>query len=301
MSESAQPGPSTFVVIFNPRAARARAIGRRGIERVLRDCGLEFELVETATDEQAREVARQAADAGFVVVSAGGDGSAHAVVNGVLGSRNADATAGFLPLGTGNDFARLLGRDDPSLHAAAEALARKQLCWVDVGQVNGDEFFLNGLGVGFDAEVVRRRLRQRWRTRSYLPTVARTILSYRPAAYCLSWPEGEVEGPALMVAAMNGPSEGGGFRLAPGARAASGVVDVCWIDPIGLVQFLRYVGAVRRGSHTELSIFRSWPAKRMKVESDSALQYHVDGEYRELAPGGRLEIVVHHRRLQVIT
>lgn len=268
---------------------------------MLRDRGLEFELVETATDEQAREVAREAADAGCVVVSAGGDGSAHAVVNGVLRSGNAGASAGFLPLGTGNDFARLLGRDDWSLPEATEVLARKRVCRVDVGEVNRDEFFLNGLGVGFDAEVVRRRVHQRFRTRSYLPTVARTILSYRPAAYRLSWPEGEVEGPALMVAAMNGPSEGGGFRLAPDARAGSGVVDVCWIDPIGLVQFLRYVGAVRRGTHTELPIFHKWLANRMKVESDSALQYHVDGEYRELAPGEPLEIVVHHRRLQVIT
>jgi diacylglycerol kinase family enzyme len=39
----------------------------------------------------------------------------------------------------------------------------------------------------------------------------------------------------------------------------------------------------------------------LKVESESRLQYHLDGEYRELPPGGSLEIEVQPQRLQMIT
>lgn len=292
---------STLVVIFNRRALAARALRHSGLEEALRERELRFEINDTETVDEARAVAETAAHAGHVVVAAGGDGTAHAVLNGVLGAGRADTVMGHIPLGTGNDLGTALGRVGRGLEQALDALANPDVRAIDVAQVNGEEYFINALGIGFDAEVAHHRASHRFQVPGYFPCVVRTMLYYRPQAYRLTWPGGEWEGPALMTAAMNGRCEGGGFRLAPEARLDDGLLDVYRIDPVSFWQFLRYVWAVRRGTHGRLSVVQRWQTAKLKVESESRLQYHVDGEYRELPPGSALEIELHPRRLQMIT
>lgn len=282
------------MVIFNPRAARGHPAGRRRLEQLLRRAGVAFELLETRTPGETRTAAREAAEAGRTPVGAGGDGTAHEIVNGVLSSARPDAAVAFLPLGTGNDLVRNVGMDPPDLAAAVRALATPRLRRIDVGQVNEEEYFVNGLGIGFDAEVVRRRQGSRPpRWPSYFPTIVRTLLTYRSRCYRVERPGGSViEGPALMVVAMNGPSLGGGFRLAPSAEPDDGRLDVCHVDPLGLLTFVRYVRAVRRGTHVGLPFFRMWRVERLTVTCEEGLSYEMDGEYRERGPGERLEIQV---------
>ncbi len=292
---------STYVVIFNRRALAARALRRSGLEEALRERKLQFEIIETETADEARAAAETAVQAGHVVVAAGGDGTAHVVLNGVLAAGRADAVMGHVPLGTGNDLGAALGRVGRGLEQALDALVDPQVHAIDVAQVNGEEYFINGLGVGFDAEVAHHRASHRFQIPGYFPCVVRTMLYYRPQAYRLTWPDGEWEGPALMAAAMNGRCEGGGFRLAPEARLDDGLLDVYRIDPVSFWQFLRYVWAVRRGTHDRLPMVQRWRTAKLKVESESRLQYHMDGEHRELPPGSSLEIELHPQRLQMIT
>ncbi|NIQ56380.1 MAG: hypothetical protein GWN85_23795 [Gemmatimonadetes bacterium] len=104
----------------------------------------------------------------------------------------------------------------------------------------------------------------------------------------------------MMIAAMNGRSEGGGFRIAPSARVDDGALDICWIDPVGPGGFLRYVRAVRRGTHERIPVFRSWRVDRLRVESEAAIRYHLDGEYRELPEGEPLEVEVDSGRVRLV-
>ncbi len=127
------------------------------------------------------------------------------------------------------------------------------------------------------------------------------MLTYRPQTYRVTWPDGAREGRALMLAAMNGRCEGGGFRIAPEARLNDGLLDCYWIDPISFWQFIRYVWSVRRGTHIGLPMVHRWRADWLRIESETRLQYQIDGEYRELLPGLPLEIEVHRRRLRMIT
>ncbi len=46
---------------------------------------------------------------------------------------------------------------------------------------------------------------------------------------------------------------------------------------------------------------RMWRADWLRIESDSRLQYQIDGEYRELPPGEPLQIEVHRQRVRMIT
>ncbi|UCC73943.1 MAG: YegS/Rv2252/BmrU family lipid kinase [Gemmatimonadota bacterium] len=289
-----------LVVIFNRRALAARALGRSGLAEGLRERRIAHQIVETGGPDEARAMAEEAAAGGYAVVAAGGDGTAMDVVNGILAAGVPNPVMGFLPLGTGNDLGRALGRVGSGLERALDALAELQVRDIDVARVNDREYFLNVLGIGFDAEVARRRSTRRVHWPGYFPGIVATMLSYRPRTYRVTWPEGEREGAALMAAAMNGTCEGGGFQLAPRARLEDGLLDIYWIDPISLWQFSRYVWAVRWGTHERLPVVHKWQTGRLKVESELPLQYHVDGEYRELAAGEPLEMVVCPKRVRMI-
>lgn len=291
---------SPLIVIFNKRAMAARALRHSGMDEALRERKLPHEIIDTGTAEESRLAALEAAQAGHVVVAAGGDGTARHVADGVMSAGNPEAAMGHIPLGTGNDLARALGRLGHGLERAIDALQEGRVIRIDVGQVNGHEYFLNVLGIGFDAEVARRQSSRKVKIPSYFPDSVGAIFSYKPCEYRMSWPGGERVGAALMTTAMNGVFEGGGVRLAPGASLEDGRLDLYWIHPISLWKFARYVWAVRWGTHQHLPMLNYWQTDRFTVETDARLQYHLDGEYREMPGGGALEVVLHHRGLRIV-
>ena len=96
----------TIYLIHNP------ASGSAAQADLVRGWALSLEHVrrlETEGPGHARDLARAAADRGDRLVVAGGDGTVHEVVNGMLESERRDSVLALLPLGTGNDLARGLG------------------------------------------------------------------------------------------------------------------------------------------------------------------------------------------------
>jgi diacylglycerol kinase family enzyme len=85
----------------------------------------------------------------------GGDGTVHEVANGLLRQGGAAAAAlGVVPIGSGNDFAKLVGVYRHSPVRAVRRLVTSQTVPFDVGRA-GAEYFVNSMGVGFGPAVIR--------------------------------------------------------------------------------------------------------------------------------------------------
>jgi diacylglycerol kinase family enzyme len=128
-----------LVLIANPRAGRGKvdaALPR--VERVLRDEGLDYRIVRTTHPGHATEAARHALGNGErFLVAAGGDGTVHEVVNGMI--RNGtpiapDAVFGVVAAGSGCDFVRTFGLPGDA-GSAARRLASGRVRVIDVGTV----------------------------------------------------------------------------------------------------------------------------------------------------------------------
>lgn len=93
-------------VILNPAADNGRAAQlQTGILQAAKPFG-QLELVLAQRPRHAEQLAREAAAAGYdLVVAAGGDGTVHEVVNGLMAEGKPVAKLGVIPLGSGNDFA----------------------------------------------------------------------------------------------------------------------------------------------------------------------------------------------------
>jgi len=260
------------------------------------------DVVRTEGPGHAQVLAAQAVRQGAKhVVAVGGDGTVHEVANGLLGG-NTDAALGVVPIGSGNDFAKLLGLfgHDP-LHAVARLVTARSRRF-DAGRVAG-EWFVNSVGFGFAPAVVKTRNRMQHLRGflSYLVPVVQTFFQFEPMVFDVTAAGFHERGYMMMIEVCNGTTSGGSYRFAPDADPADGKLDVCLIRRVSLPRFLVAIPRVMRGTHVKMREVALIKTAKLVVRSpEQALLLHVDGELRE--PGvnectvelerGRLNVLV---------
>jgi YegS/Rv2252/BmrU family lipid kinase len=277
------------------------------VRRCLEAEGLDFDLVRTAESWHAAELAEGAVRDGFeVVVAAGGDGTTHEVVNGLMAASGDGkvGTLGIIPLGSGSDFANTVGVPS-DVPGACHRLAHGQARLVDVGRVTlpgrPPRYFDNTVGIGFDGAVTLEALKVK-RLRGialYLPVVLKTVFLYHKAPLVTIEYDGqELVLPALMVCVANGPREGGGFFVAPQARPDDGLFDLCIAREVSRLAILGLIPHFMRGTHVGREPITMARARRVTISSPNDLIAHMDGEVL-CTDGHRLELEVLPRRLRV--
>jgi diacylglycerol kinase (ATP) len=276
--------PARYLVILNPAAGRGSAArAARSIRAVLDGAGARYEVAETQAPGHGTELARRAAaDGGWTaVVAAGGDGTVHEVANGLLREAGGAATLplGIVPVGSGNDFAKLVGAPADAAAATRRLLAAEPRR-VDAGRV-GDRFFTNGVGIGLDARVgiEAAKVRRLRGLAIYLWALARVLPGFRPPRMRVELDGAVVaDGPLTLVTAANGGCHGGGFWICPGARIDDGELDVAVADGMGALGILDLLPRVMRGTHVGRPGVRMLRGRRLRVTSPDPLPVHADGE-----------------------
>jgi len=276
-------------IVLNPTSGGgAGARAEREIARDLARRGVPFEIHRTEGRGHAAELARDFANRGVARVgAAGGDGTIHEVVNGLMQSRVRSTTLALLPIGTGNDFVKVVS-GTRTLPAALETVARGSCRRYDLGIVKwdgGSEYFTNAMGTGIDVEVVRQlqRLPHMPGALKYLAALVRALLKYRPVPLHASINGDTIDTRAMILAVGNGTCQGGGFYLAPNARPDDGVFDITLVREVGLRDVVTLVPRILRGTHGGHVAVLMRTARALRVESgdDRPLCFHVDGELRE--------------------
>ena len=283
----------TVHVILNPKSGGGRAGHLRGeIERELNARGVSFIIHETLAAGHARELAAQAAARGAsLIAAAGGDGTVHDVANGLLINGH-DVPLAVIPIGTGNDFAKLI----PGARTRAgayEIIARPAFRNFDVGFVqwpDASEYFVNGMGTGIDVEVVRQilRLPRLPGPLKYLLGLVRALAVYRPVTVRATLPGEVIERSVMMLAIGNGICQGGGFYLTPHARPDDSRLELCVVQEIPLWTVALVLPLVLRGTHTRHAAvtMRGFANLRFDAVGEAPLFFQLDGELRE-PPGAR--------------
>ncbi len=295
-------------IILNPVAGRGRgARVEPELRRYLEAEGLDFDLVRTVRGGHAAELAEQAVHDGFEsVVAAGGDGTMHEVVNGLMSaSGGAEAgTLGIIPIGSGGDFAYTVGVPT-DLRAACHRLAHGQVRVVDVGRVTvsgqGTRYFDNTVGIGFDGVVTVEALKVKWLRglALYLPVVLKTVfLSLKVPHATIDYDGQKMVLPALMITVANGPREGGGFLVAPQAQPDDGIFDLCIAAEVSRLVILGLIPHFIQGTHVDREPITMARARRVTISSPDDLVAHVDGEVL-CTEGHQIECEILPQRLRV--
>jgi YegS/Rv2252/BmrU family lipid kinase len=281
------------LIILNPHAGGGQA-GRhwQQIEPLLwHYLGELVVAITERPDEVALHLDKAYASGLTRVISIGGDGTNHALVNALaaLNEQNPDGPPmiyGILPIGTGRDWARSMGIPFDPL-AAARWIADAQPRLTDIGLlVHGEQrhHFLNIASVGLGGEVDRRvsatRHRRPW---TFFGATVRSILNYRPQPMQVrldgrDWYEGD----AYLVAVANGTTFGHGMRIAPQARVDDGLFDVVLVTGMSAIKLLTRMRKVYEASHLDDPGVRFARAQSVTLSSpDGVLSLDLDGEFAQ--------------------
>jgi YegS/Rv2252/BmrU family lipid kinase len=291
--------------VLNPAAGRGAAA--RALDPVAREFhhqGWSVEVERTEGPGHGAALAARAVQAGAQrIVAVGGDGTVHDVANGLLRCQGGgDVALGVVPIGSGNDFAKLAGVYRHSPVRAVRRLVTAQTARFDAGLVCG-EYFVNSVGFGFGPEVVRVRNGMPGLSgfASYFVPVLRAFARYRPPRFEVRARGFAETGYMMMMEVCNGTTAGGSYRVAPDAQPGDGRLDVCLVRRVSLLRFLMAVPRVMRGTHATMREVALFQTREVAIRSlDGPLLLHLDGELREpdarectvrVAPG-RLKVMV---------
>lgn len=264
-------------LVLNPAAGRGRAAERRaGISAYLQERGVEAVWHVTEGPGDAGRIARGLAE-GSLVVAVGGDGTVHEVAAACAGT---ERVMGVLPVGSGNDYVKALGVGT-RLGRALEVVVGGAVRQVDAGEVNGVRF-VNGLGVGFDAEVaagVAEAPKALGGFGGYLWSVGRLLWGFEcHGANLRLGGEEAFEVETILVAVALGTTYGARFRLAPASQLDDGLFDVIWSEKVSRAEVLRLIPAVLLGRHLSHPKIRFARASEVELRLAEPTPAHVDGE-----------------------
>ena len=279
-----------LVVIANPRAGRGK-LGAKlpEIERILRDAGLDYRVVRTTHPGHAAEAARDALHGGErYLVAAGGDGTVHEVVNGMLEDGQPiipDAVLGVVAAGSGCDFVRSFGLPGDTVQGARH-LAGDRVRLIDVGQVTFSSgtaqvtrYFPNIAEAGLGAAVVARAsgLPGFLGPARYVCGFWLTLPRFRPATVRVDADGQPYQWRAHNVVVANGRFYGGGMQISPKSEPDDGALDVLVMAGPKSEAFTA-LPKVYRGTHLPHRNIVELRARRVRVEPDPPFQVEADGE-----------------------
>jgi undecaprenyl-diphosphatase len=263
-----------FLIVLNPGAGSAedarellRHAGSR--LRAVRSIELGADGLRGAIDEAVAE--------GRVVVAAGGDGTANAVAQHLVGR----GTLGVLPGGTLNHFARDLGVRD--VDAAVEALKAGRTRRIDAARLNGERYFLNNVGIGLYPEMVYRREQvegRSWKWPATAGAAFRVMRDSEPVAGTIAADGDRRTLLAWMVFVGNNRFGTTPGRIGQRERLDEGILDV------GL--FLAGPRGARRSSVAwRVLRSRAWQASSRLIRRDARrVEIGLDAEPRQISCDG---------------
>ena len=285
-TSAARAGGRTFHVIFNARAGAALGIAPERLRESFAQAGQAAFLDEESPDDLDSQIERALASDASVIVSAGGDGTATAIANRLIGS---DKTLAILPLGTANLLARDLGLP-LDLDGAVAALATATEKQIDVGEVNG-RMFLHKVVIGVIPAIAA--VREKVRGQNDLRTVfrfARYVLKHirngrRTAVSIVSRDTMERIARVRAIAVANNAYDEGWAQVFHRSRLDAGCLTLYVLNRLSVGDILRLSAEMIAGNWRGDEAISIDTVRSVTLNAKRAsLSVMIDGEVEHLPP-----------------
>lgn len=258
---------------------------------------LPFEIFDTEKEGNAKDtLASQLNESFSELIIIGGDGTLNEAVNGL----NRDIPVSIIPAGTGNDFVKNVALGKSRQQQFETALSGMEKV-IDLGKCN-DRIFLNGVGIGFDGQIVEDMVSKRVPLLrghvAYYYHVLRILGSYKARHFSYNLDKQKNQKDLILLTIGNGTTFGGGFKLMPNAKLDDGLLEVCEIGDLSPVKRFLNIHRLSNGTHDELSVVNLYQANKISIEENESLFAHIDGE-RMGQPPFEIEVLPKAMRLKV--
>ena len=300
-----------FIINPNSRSGTGLRIWRQ-LEQQLKNQQISYQAYLTEYVGHARKLAHALSDSAVprTIVVLGGDGTVNEVLDGLILSDH--ITLGYIPAGSGNDFARSMNIPKNPMDALRLILDAPSPVSMDVGALTADNrqgAFGISCGMGFDAAICHAALSSRIKNLlnrihlgklTYAFLALRLLFSFRTFTLQLTL-DGRKQtfDQVYFAAVMNQPYEGGGFLFCPDARPDDRLLDVIIVQRMSKLKLLLCLPTAFWGKHTHFKGVRILRGERILLESSRTVPLHQDGESAGI--GKSLLATLRPEQISVIT
>ena len=273
-------------LIINPTSKDGLASVSR-IENILESKGIQHNTFVCHEREQAREAILKISSDGAHpnVIAVGGDGTFNNVINSIPDFDKVNV--GFIPAGTGNDFALSLGISHDPITAIDDILAGN-VKNIDLIDVDG-KICLNVTATGLDIEVLRtyNKMKHFKGKIKYNLALIKTLLCFGSYKAVIKIDGQELNRDAFLVAAGNAKYFGGGMMVTPHAEVDDGKISVTIIKRLNKLKIPFVLLKFMKGKHDKIRKYcESYLCDEFEVilPEEKVPAVNIDGEIFENHP-----------------
>lgn len=279
--------------IINPHSRSGLGLHAwKKLELILKKRNISYKTYFTEYPRHATRYARELTEDNQerTIIILGGDGTVNEVLDGMKNFEH--VTLGYIPVGSGNDFARSLGIPKNTEDALELILNRPHIASMDIGVLSYGTHtrrFAVSSGLGFDAAVCEEAAHSRLKPflnkirlgkLTYVGIALKLLLTTAPGQITLKLDDQKpiVFQKGLFAVVMNHRYEGGGFKFCPKALYNDGKLDVMVISGIPKAKILLLLPTALKGAHTRFQGVYSFRCEKAVIQTEHPLPTHMDGE-----------------------
>lgn len=274
-----------ILLIYNPFAGfkKSEKVLPK-VKEILSDKGIQYNLLLTEKRGHATKLVKDADLTKYDgVISSGGDGTFHEVLNGYYQNKGTNKPPiGVIPNGTGNAFATELKLKSFEFEKAIDIISTRNVKKIDIGYCKTQKeeiYFHNIIGFGMVTDINQA-------TNKYkkLGSISYTLATLEKILFLKTYPleiilDGKsIKQDNIFVEIANTKYTGADFLMAPEAKLDDGLLDVVLSCKTSRINVLKLLLQVFKGKHIYNKDVDYIKAKNITVKTKEAKLLTPDGE-----------------------
>ena len=219
------------------------------------------------------------------IISVGGDGTLHHVVNGIMKQRyikTSKIKLGVIPLGTGNDWIRTYNIPN-SIEKSIDIIFKNTTVLQDIGCItllNGKkEYFNNLAGTGYDGYVVKNlNYLKKMGSLAFLVSGLYSLFSYKKTKYKIIINNKTINEQCLMILFGICKYSGGGLRITKDPNPKDGLLDITIVKNISFLDLLFNIPKLYNGDIIHHRKVTNYKTRELKILDNYNSTIEADGE-----------------------
>ena len=279
---------SSWFIIANPTSGNRNFSKQwKEIQQLLNNKNIDYSFAFTQFSKHEIDLVQNAINKGFRnIISVGGDGTLHNVVNGIMLQRyvkTSDITIAVIPLGTGNDWIKTYNIPN-NVEKSIEIIYRKKTILQDIGVLKTDNktvtYFNNVAGLGYDGYVVHKlNSLKHFGSISYLLAGIYGLLFYKKSIFKIIFDDKIIETTCLMTIFGICKYSGGGMQFTKDVNSTDGFLDIMIAKNLTFLDLILNLQKLYSGKivhHKKVETYKTKEISILPINSKPFIQ--ADGE-----------------------
>ena len=288
MSNSVKLTADSWFIIANPTSGNRKfSIQWKEIKQLLNNKNLDYSFAFTQFSKHEIKLVDTAIQQGYRnIISIGGDGTLHNVVNGIMLQRyvkTSDITIAVIPQGTGNDWIKNYNIPN-NVEKAIEIIYRNKTILQDIGVLKTENdstsYFNNVAGLGYDGYIVNKlKTLKRFGSIAYLLSGLAGLLFYKKTNFKVIFDDNIIETKCLMIIFGICKFSGGGIQFTKDVNPTDGLFDITIAKKFNLFDLIYNIKKLYTGEIVHHKKVETYKTNEIKVIPQTSKPFiQADGE-----------------------